>query len=220
MAELSVKAKKREQTGKGATKKYRYEGWIPAEFYSSHDDNVHLLLNEKDLGSTLVDSHGLINLNVEGQKKKLQCFIKDIQFHPVKGNILHVDFQGIRKGEKITITIPVTLQGTAEGVKNGGILEHFIRELEIECLPQDIPDAIEIDVSDFVMGDSFRIKDLEVENVKIFNDPEELILNIEYPKPEEEIEEELEGELEEEMQEPEVIGKEEEGEEEGEEEES
>ncbi len=214
MAEVLVKAKKREQTGKSATKQYRREGWIPGEFYSSHDENEHLLLNMKDVEATLISSHGLLTLDVEGQKKKLQCFVKDLQFHPVKGHVLHVDFQGIRKGEKITINVPVTLTGTAVGVKNGGILEHFIREFEIECLPKDIPEKIEIDISDMKIGDQVRVKDLQMENVKISDDPEETIVMIEHPRLEEEKEEE---EVEEEMAEPELIRsrkEEEEGEEE------
>ncbi len=208
MAQTVLKAKIREKTGKGAARKYRYDGWIPAEFYSAHDENLHLLLNTKDFESILAHGHGLFNLEVDGQNKEFQCVIKDLQLDPVQGYVLHADFQGVKVGEKLTLEVPLSLKGTAAGVKSGGILEFVMRELEIECLPKDIPDHLEIDISALNIGDSIRVKDLSFENIRILNEEEETIVLVDHPRLAEEVEEEEEGEellLEEEPKEPELV---------------
>jgi large subunit ribosomal protein L25 len=208
MSEVKLIAKKRENVGKGASRKYRAAGMVPIEFYSHHDDNLHLLIGNHELEKLLAKGHGLLNLEVEGQKNSLQCVLKDIQFDPVKGNILHADFQGVKTGEKLTLSVPIILNGTAEGVKSGGILEFIHREVEIECLPKDIPEHLEINVTELEIGDSIRVKDLNFENIRILDDPEETILIIEHSKVAKELEEAeaaAEEEIEEEAQEPEVI---------------
>jgi large subunit ribosomal protein L25 len=212
MSETKLRAKMRDMTGKGATRKYRAEGWIPAEFYSSHHDNLHLLLNSRDFEIILTHGHGLFKLEVEGQEKDFQCVIKEIQTEPVRGKLLHADFQGVKLGEKLTLTVPIHLEGEAPGVKAGGIMEFLIREVEVECLPKHIPDSLVVDISQLEIGHSVRVKELEHENVRILDDPEETILLIEHSKIIKELEaaeaealeemEELEGE---EEQEPEVI---------------
>ena len=214
MSDTTLKAKMRENTGKGANRKYRAEGWVPAEFYSSHQENMHLLLNRREFEVLLSHGHGLLNLKVEGQEKDFQCVIKEIQTEPVLGNLLHADFQGVKVGEKLTLTVPIHLEGAAPGIKAGGIMEFLIREVEVECLPKHIPDSLTIDVSQLEIGDSVRVKDIVHENVRILDDPEETILLIEHSKIIKELEaaeaeaeaeaeiEELEGE---EAQEPEVI---------------
>jgi large subunit ribosomal protein L25 len=217
MAELKLKAQKRDMIGRGAAKKYRQDGWIPAEYYSSQKDNIHLILNQKEFESKLLHAHGLLKLEVEGEKEKLQCVLKDLQIDPVKESLIHADFQGVKLGEKLTLNIPIVLKGTAAGVKAGGILEFITREAEIECLPDEIPDNLEIDVTELEIGDSVRIKDLKFEKIRILDDEDETILIVEHAKvvqelEEAEVEEGEEGE--EEVQEPEVITarKEEEGE--------
>jgi len=207
MSESKLKAQLREKTGKGATRKYRADGWIPAEFYSSSEENMHLLLKSRDFENILTHGHGLFSLEVEGKKKDFQCIIKELQTEPVQGKVLHADFQGVRLGEKLTLMVPIHLSGTAAGVKAGGIMEFVIREVEVECLPKDIPDSLNIDITNLQIGDTVRVKDLVSENIRILDDPEETILLIEHPKIVQELEveeevEELEGE---EAQEPEVI---------------
>lgn len=216
MSETLLKAKVREKTGKSATRKYRANGWVPAEYYSVHDNNIHLLLNQKEFESTIVHGHGLITLQVEGQKKDFQCVIKDTQFDPVKGNLLHADFQGVTLGEKLTLKVPIVMKGTSVGVKAGGILEFIVREVEVECLPRHLPESLEIDVTNLNVGDSIRVKELNYENIKILDDPEEIIVLVEHSRVAMEVEEaeaaEALDEEEEEAQEPEVIGRGKEGE--------
>jgi large subunit ribosomal protein L25 len=205
MADLKLKAQKREATGKKATNKYRQDGWIPAEFYSSQKENIHLILNQKEFESKLLHARGLLELEVEGEKDKLQCVLKDLQIDPVNETLLHADFQGIKMGEKITLDVPIVLKGTAAGVKAGGILEFITREVEIECFPNEIPDHLEIDITALEIGDAVRIKDLKYDNIEILNDEDETILILEHAKVVEEVEEAEVGEGEEEITEPEVI---------------
>ena len=205
MAELKLKAQKRDMIGRGAAKKYRQDGWIPAEYYSSQKDNIHLILNQKEFESKLLHAHGLLELEVEGEKEKLQCVLKDLQIDPVKETLVHADFQGVKLGEKLTLDIPIVLKGTAAGVKAGGILEFITREVEIECFPNDIPDNLDIDVTDLEIGDSVRIKDLKFEKIRILDDEDETILIVEHAKVVQELEEAEVAEGEEEVQEPEVI---------------
>ncbi len=210
MPETLLKAKVREKTGKSAARKYRADGWVPAEYYSAHDNNINLLLNQKEFESTIVHGHGLITLQVEGQKKDFQCVIKDTQFDPVKGNLLHADFQGVTLGEKLTLKIPIVLNGTSVGVKAGGIMEFIIREVEVECLPRHIPENLEVDVTNLNVGDSIRVKELNYENLKILDDPEETIVLVEHSRVAMEVEEAEAAEAlgeEEEAQEPEIIGR-------------
>ncbi len=208
MSDTKLKALLRDKMGKSATRKYRVDGWIPAEFYSSHEGNMHLLLNSSEFENILSHGHGLFSLKVDGKDQDFQCIIKEIQTEPVLGKVLHADFQGVKSGEKLNIMVPIHISGTAAGVKAGGIMEFIIREVEVECLPKDIPDALNIDITNLQIGDTVRVKDLVSENVRILDDPEETILLIEHPKIAQELEaaeevEELEGE--EEAQEPEVI---------------
>jgi large subunit ribosomal protein L25 len=208
MAETKLVAKMRDKTGKGASRKYRVDGWIPVEFYSSRDENVHLLLPSKEYEKTLIRGHGLFNLELEGQEKNFQCIIKELQIDPVKGTVLHADFQGVKLGEKIVIKVPLIVLGTSAGVKAGGIMEFIIREVQVECLPTEIPEKLEIDVSALNIGDSIRIKDLKFENIVILDDPEEAVLLVEHPKIAkefEEVPETVEVAAPEEPQEPEVI---------------
>lgn len=204
MAEVVVLAENRENVGKGAARRYRAAGKILGEFYASQEENIHLLINKKEFESILARTHGLVTLNLKDQKRKLECVVKDYQVDPVKGGIIHVDFQGIKRGEKLTVKVPIVLIGTSEGVKTGGILEHLIREAEIQCLPKDIPQKFEIDITSLEIGDSVRIKDLKYENIEFQDDPEETILLIDHPRV---IEEEVVEEVEEEegAEEPEVI---------------
>jgi large subunit ribosomal protein L25 len=205
MAELKLKAQKRDMIGRGAAKKYRQDGWIPAEYYSSQKDNIHLILNQKEFESKLLHAHGLLELEVEGEKEKLQCVLKDLQIDPVKETLVHADFQGVKLGEKLTLDIPIVLKGTAAGVKAGGILEFITREVEIECFPNDIPDNLEIDVTGLEIGDSVRIKDLKFDKIRILDDEDDTILIVEHAKVVQELEEAEVEEGEEEVQEPEVI---------------
>ena len=211
MEQIQVEAKPRQETGKEAAKRLRSKGLIPAVVYNKGKSSIPLAISEIDLISALHTSAGenvIIDLNIKKDKKheKKMVIIKDIQHHPIKGNILHVDFSQISLTQNITVKVPIDIKGEAIGVKrDSGILEHILWEVEVECLPTKIPEKIEVRVDDLEIGDIIHVKDLKVEEgVRVLNEPEETVVVIEPPR---KIEEEKpeEEELIEEEKEPEVI---------------
>jgi large subunit ribosomal protein L25 len=139
----------------------------------------------------------IIDLHLE--KKNYKCVIREVQYDPVLGHPLHVDFMGIRLDEKIHFTVPLHLVGTPEGVKEGGILQQILREVEVLALPLEIPEHIDIDVSALNIGDSIHISEIKVEKIDVLTDLERSIATVSAPtivkEPEpEELEEVLEGE--------------------------
>lgn len=204
MATIVVEAKKRDKSGSGQARKYRRSGLTPGVLYSHGDDAISLLFDAKMLTYFIGHSHGLVDLSVEGEKEARKCVVKDVQYHPVTEEVMHVDFLGVKMGEKLTISVPLVLKGVAPGIKHGGILEHMLRELEIECMPKDIPDQLEVDVTGMEVGSSIHVSDLSYENLEILNDPSETVAVIELAKvalKDEEAAVEAEAELEE----PELI---------------
>ncbi len=211
-----IEATLREERGKEKAKKLRKQGLIPGVFYEKGKEAIPLTFNGKDLQKFLGERHAIVEIKVKGKKRNLKAIIKDIQTNPITDEVMHVDFQGVTMSEKLTAVVPVVLVGTPKGVKLGGMLEHLIRELEVECYPKDLPEKLEIDVSDLEVGDSIHVSDLKFENLRILDDPSETIAVVEGRKVGEE------GEVEEaeapaaEMTEPEVIKKGKETEEESE----
>ena len=209
MEELFLDAEIREEIGKGKTKGLRDKGFIPAVIYADGKDALSLKLSHRQLVQ-LVHQHRIegviINLNIKDDKKHKSrpCLIKEIQHDPVHGDIVHVDFNQISLTKEIKVNVPIIAKGEAVGVKlEGGSLEHVLWEIEIECLPVNIPKDIEVDVSSLKLGESIHIRDIIVPSgVKIVNDPGAIIISVAAPMKEEAPVETVEGE---EKQEPEVI---------------
>ncbi len=215
MNRYSIEVEKRDKTGKGVARRLRKNGLIPGVVYGKNRDSQALIVNPLDLKGK-VHSNAIIDLTIDGEEETVM--IKDFQKDVIKDKLIHVDFQQISMDETISITVPIKLIGDAPGVREGGVLQQLMREVDIEVLPTNIPDEIELDISELTLSDSLEVGDLEVpEEVKLINSLEDVIVTVVAPS--EEIEEEEEEELEEEFIEPEVIGEEEEEEgEEGEEE--
>jgi large subunit ribosomal protein L25 len=148
----------------------------------------------------------VINLKIKDdtKKKARPCLIKEIQYDPVKGDIVHVDFNEVSLTKEIKVNVPVATKGEPMGVKQeGGSLEHILWEIEVECLPTQIPNQIEVDVSQLKIGDSIHIKDISFpSNIKVLNDPGAIVLSVAAPIKEEIPVAPVEGEV---TQEPEVI---------------
>jgi large subunit ribosomal protein L25 len=224
MAIVSFNATARDQAGKGAARTLRSKGLIPAVIYGHGRDPQSLSLNARDLDKLLGHIQAestVIEVSVGGTTSK--TLIREIQRHPIKRQILHVDFQALVAGEKVTVSIPIVLEGIPEGVRlGGGVLDQTLRELEIEVDPSSIPDHIEFDVTNMVIGDSVHVSDLKLpEGVEVLDDPETSVAVLAAPRAvieETAAVEPVEGA--EGVAEPEVIGKgpgdEEEGEGEGE----
>ncbi|MFO7814539.1 MAG: 50S ribosomal protein L25 [Halanaerobiales bacterium] len=215
MHRYSIEVEKREKTGKGVARKLRRNNLIPGVVYGSNREPQALTVDPLDLKGK-IHSNAIIDLDIEGEEETVM--IKDFQKDVIKEEIIHVDFQQVSMDETIRITVPIKLVGEAPGVREGGVLQQLMREVDIEVLPTNIPDELKLNIDELTLSDSLEVGDLDVpEEVTIINSLEDVIVTVVAPS--EEIEEEEEEELEEEFIEPEVIGEEEEEElEEGEEE--
>ncbi len=172
----------RVKTGKEAAKKLKREGFIPAVMYG-YKGNKILSVKVAEFEGLFeeIGEHAIISLNIDGEEKT-DVIVKDFQLDPVKKNIIHVDFLEIKRGKALRTEIPIKIVGTSAGIKKGGILEEFIRDIEVECLPKDIPNLIEIDITDLDIGDSFHIRDIKVDdNIKLISNPEQVVLTIGTP---------------------------------------
>jgi large subunit ribosomal protein L25 len=185
MAIVSLSANTREASGKGGARQLRMNGQIPAVIYGHAREAQSLTLNARDLDKMLEHIQAestVIEVSVGGKTSK--TLIREIQRHPFKRQILHVDFQELVAGEKVVVSIPITLSGVAEGVRlGGGVLDQTLRELEIEVDPSNIPDHIEYDVTNMVIGDSVHVSDLKVpEGVEVQDDPETSVAVLAAPR--------------------------------------
>ena len=210
MATVSFTATPREGKGKGAARSLRARGQVPAVIYGHDHEPQSLSLNARDLDKMLGHIQAestVIEVTVGGHTSK--TLIREIQRHPIKRQILHVDFQALVAGEKVTVNIPITLIGIPEGVKlEGGVMEQPLRELEIEVDPSNIPDHVELDVSNLKIGDSLHVSDIKLaEGVTILDDPETSVAVVAAPRAVIEETPAAEGAAPEAAAEPEVIGK-------------
>jgi len=194
----------REQIGKGSCRKLRAKGLIPGIIYGHKFDNLPIYMEKKAIKEALkkVGESSIIELNIAG-KEKINALIKDYQLDPVTDDILHVDFYAIHADERITLEIPLHFVGEPIGVKqSGGILEIIMREIEIECLPADIPEHIEVDLSPLNIGNEILVSDLKLsEKIKVLNKSNSVIALVSAPEEEEKVA------ATEEVAEPEVIKK-------------
>lgn len=205
MEKVILEAEVRETGSKQARKLVRNNGKVPGIYYSKHDSPVHLAVIEKAINPLVYTSEThLVSLKVDG--KLFDCVIKDVQFDPITDKIVHFDLIGLTSGEMFQLEVPVQLHGTPIGIKEGGIVQHLIHKLEIECLPKDIPQRVELDISELKIGDSIHVKDINLENITILNTEDSVIVSVSHPKIEKETTEEAEI-SEEEQAEPEVIGR-------------
>ena len=185
MATVSFNATARDTTGKGAARSLRSRGQVPAVIYGHDRDPQPLSLNARDLDRMLGNIQAestVIEVTVDGQTSK--TLIREIQRHPIKRQILHVDFQALVAGEKVIVSIPIVLIGIPEGVRlEGAVLDQTLRELEIEVDPSNIPDHFELDVTNMVIGDSLHVSDIKLsEGVEVQNDPETSVAVVAAPR--------------------------------------
>jgi large subunit ribosomal protein L25 len=183
MAIVVLKSAQRDQVGKGIARRLRQAGSVPAVYYGRGESPVALAVHAKELESILHGAAGsnvIVDLKVEGaDATDRKALVREIQRHPVKGNIIHVDFQHISLSEMITVEVPVVLVGVPTGVKDGGgILEHHLREVEVECLPTDIPDKLTVDVSHLNIGDSVHVSDLVADKATVRTEAERTVASV------------------------------------------
>ncbi len=191
----------RKSVGNGPARVLRRAGQIPAVLYGRKIEPVLLSVNTKDLEQILKKgSFGQFILNLviqNGKKVTKSAIIKELQTHPVSGNLIHIDFYEVDMKRQIKVMVPVVTTGKSAGIEEGGLLNIVRRELEVFCLPGDIPESIEIDISELGMGDSIHLEDVPLEeNVEVSTDVNYTVVTVLSPKVEEEVVEEEEEELE------------------------
>ena len=185
--QLQVKIK--DDTGTLKARKNRKSGLIPAILYGHKQESMMFLLNEKEFSTALNTEAKMVNLKWNGSEEI--ALIKDVQFDTFGKKILHVDFVRIALTEKVTTHIPVVLYGTSQGVKEGGILDHALKEIEIECLPTEIPKNIRINISELAIGNTIHISDLELPaNAKVLGNPDAIVVSVHFAAEEKETPEE------------------------------
>jgi len=200
---FDLKVTKRDTFGKSPARALRRQGLIPAVLYGPRRESMPLTISPIDLDKIYKTSgteHVVLNLIIEnGGTDNVTAMVKEVQAAPVTDQYLHVDFYEISLDQKITVSVPVEVTGKSKGVERGGLLQIVRHELEISCLPTDMPDTIEVDVTNLDIGDSIHIGDIKIEDkISLLADTGRTVLSVLAPTveeeevPEEEVEEEAE----------------------------
>jgi large subunit ribosomal protein L25 len=211
MENFKITSAVRKDSGKGAARRIRAEGRLPAVLYGRNETPVELAIGEADMRAIL-HAHpesAIVDLDIEGGKSGVNAIVRDVQRHPATGRLLHVDFQRISLDEKVRVEVQIELQGTPTGVKDqGGVLEHGTRSLNVMCLPGAIPESITLDVSGLEISDSISLGDVasRYPDLEFLDDEESTLVTVLAPTMEKVEEEAEEGE---EAKEPELVSDEE-----------
>ena len=180
MEVINLEARKRE-TGKSATKQVRRDGDVPCVMYGSSEEPRTFKVTELDLRPLIyTDEFHRVSVNLDG--KSFECILKEVDFHPVTDRVRHADFQVLHPGEKIKLSIPVHFKGTAIGQKEGGLAQTFVNEIAIQCLPKDLPNHFEVDISEMEIGDTVMVRDLEREGIEFLTPADQTLVTITIPR--------------------------------------
>jgi large subunit ribosomal protein L25 len=187
MAEVTLEVTRREVTGKEVAKKLRREGKVPAVVYGGHKEPVAITVDRKSVAELLQKSeHGIRSvflLKMADSDQQRHAMIKDLTINPISRKMTHIDFVRVVMDELVRTTVPVHIVGTSIGVKEGGLLDFQVRDLHVECLPNAIPDAIDVDVTELGHHDYVRVKDLKLpEGVKVLEDAERVVVGVTHAK--------------------------------------
>ncbi len=168
MSEIVLNAAVRTVTGKKA-KNLRYEEKIPGVYYSHGEENINITATPLAMKPLIYTNNThLINLKLDNGVTKT-CILRDVQFDPITDRPVHFDLQGVKENEELTVQIPVILNGSPRGVKDGGTLQFIMHKVRVSCLPKFIPEHIELNVADLGMNDSIHVRDIKIDNVKILD---------------------------------------------------
>jgi large subunit ribosomal protein L25 len=191
---VQLKAKTRAEIGRGAVKRMRSQGVVPAIIYGAHTKPINVAVAVKDLEKVLHDATSenvLVDLQVDdgGKTNNHLALIQEVQHHPYEDAILHIDFHEVRATEKLRTNVPIHPIGEPAGVKTGGgVLEYVMRELRVECLPQDLPDVMEVNVEKLEIGQSIHVGDIAPPNgVTLLDDKGQTVFLVAAPITEEEL---------------------------------
>lgn len=197
----TLKAQQREGTGKGVARKLRQGGRVPAVLYGRGLEPLHLSIDEHDatqLFHSISVDNTIVTLEVEGEKKPFETLVREIQMHPWRASMVHVDFLRVQAGVAVDLDVPVHLEGVPAGVRlHGGVLEQIIHEVPVRCIPSKIPDQFVLDVSDLDLNESLHVSDIVLgEGIELRVPEDQTICMVAMPRVVEEAEvEEAEPEL-------------------------
>jgi large subunit ribosomal protein L25 len=181
--ETVLKAQTRDDRGKGAARKLRAQGLVPGVLYGQGAQPQAIALSSQDLLHFFRATHGataVVDIEIDG--KRHMAIPREVQKDHLRGRYIHVDFLEVRGDEKVKMTVEIHEVGEAAGVKSGGVIEHHLREIEIECLPGDVPEEIVADVSPLELGDMLRVSDIPPpKGVTFLSDPETPVISVVTP---------------------------------------
>ena len=177
MSEINLKAEKRSDFKRSTSRQLRKSGFVPGVYYIHGGDNIAIKAPELSLRPVISTTESrVINLDIDGEIR--QCILKDVQFDPVTSKLIHFDLLGLKAGEKIRVEVPVKLSGNPIGIKEGGLLQFIMHKLEINCLPQNLPSHIDLEVSGLGIGDSIKVSDVKLENIEFLDDEHAVIVSV------------------------------------------
>jgi large subunit ribosomal protein L25 len=191
MKTIELNVEKRSTTGKNEARRSRVEGRIPGVVYGAGKPNVSISVGHKELSDVFREGAGenaIFLLKLAGSDQSRHAMIRELQRHPVSRKPVHIDFVRVLMDVKVTVSVPIEVVGVAKGVKTDqGILDVVTREIEIECLPADIPAHIAVDVTELAIGDAIRVSELPaISGVTVVDNPEKVVVHVTHPMREEE----------------------------------
>ena len=192
--EYKLEVEKRDSTKKSDLKKYRKDGKIPGVYYS-HDskESINFLVSQSEINMALKSDANIFAINVGGENKNV--LFKSVQYHPVTEQMIHIDLYGVNMKKAVTVKVPLEMTGDAVGVRDeGGILNQVSQDIEIKCLPMDIPNIIEVDISNLSIGDTLLSGEISLDDkLELISDKDMLIVSVTLPMKEVEPEAEEDG---------------------------
>ncbi len=190
MAEVTLKAIKRDDTGKGSARRARAAGRVPAIVYGQGIDPVAIAVDRREFVTALQTDAGMnVLLSIEVDGTTTTALTRELQRDPVRGTLLHADFVKIDLTQEVEVEVPVHIIGDSPGVKEGGVLEHPLFTLHVRCLPTNVPESIDADISGLNIGDALRVSELaEGRDFHILNDPDSVVASVAAPITEEQLE--------------------------------
>ncbi len=184
MSQVKLEANVREKTGKGVARKLRRQGRVPAVLYGHHLQTPIILdVDAKEMEGVLRTAGRTAIINLAVPEGNQTAMLADYQRDVFGTCLLHVDFKQVRLDEKVTASVPVVLVGNSKGVKSGGVIEQLMREIQVEALPLDIPEHLEVDITEMDLGDHMTVADLKLTaNMTVLAEPEETVAVIHVPR--------------------------------------
>lgn len=193
METVLVQAQMRNEQTKGFNSRVRREGFVPGVLYGKEVENTSVLVPEKEIEKIIAKSgenaFARISLHKDNGHQEYNVILKEVQRHPFKGTLVHLDFYQVSMSEKLNTVVPVSLVGESIGAAEGGIVQQQLREISVRCLPGDIPGSIEVDITNLQIGDSITAADVQIsDKVEIVEDPNTVVVSVSAPRAEEEAE--------------------------------